>query len=236
MSSFEKLKPAAATPTATTVPGMSPLGRISLGSRVGAASVFRDFGGGDGSAASRDSGGEEGEGAPSGAPPIVDETQQAADAAYADGLISGRDAATRELVGDGEAFVKALDELKRFRAGLLERYQSELLALALGIARKVVQRELAENPEHWLGMIREAVRHALDREKIRIRVGPVLHKFLLEHLSTLRPMLEDVKEMELVEDAALAENGCILESQFGDLDLGVDSQIGAIRAALTQGV
>jgi flagellar assembly protein FliH len=162
--------------------------------------------------------------------------QQAAEAAYADGVAAGRAAALRELVGEGEAFVRALDELKRFRAGLLERYQSELLALALGIARKVVQRELAEHPEHWLGMIREAVRHALDREKIRIRVGPVLHRFLLEHLATLRPMLEDVKEMELVEDQTLAENGCILESQFGDLDLGIDSQIGAIRAALTQGV
>ena len=49
-------------------------------------------------------------------------------------------------------------------------------------------------------------------------------------------MLEDVKELELVEDPALAESGCIVESQFGDLDLGVDSQIGAIRAALTQGI
>jgi flagellar biosynthesis/type III secretory pathway protein FliH len=85
-------------------------------------------------------------------------------------------------------------------------------------------------------MIREAVRHALDREKIRIRVGSVLHKFLLDNLSTLRPMLDEVKELELVEDGTLSENGCILESQFGDLDLGIDSQIGAIRAALTQGV
>jgi flagellar biosynthesis/type III secretory pathway protein FliH len=49
-------------------------------------------------------------------------------------------------------------------------------------------------------------------------------------------MLEDVKELELVEDQALGENGCILESRYGDLDLGIDSQIGAIRAALTQGV
>ena len=48
-------------------------------------------------------------------------------------------------------------------------------------------------------------------------------------------MLDDVKELELVEDQTLAENGCILESQFGDLDLGIDSQIGAIRAALTPG-
>jgi flagellar assembly protein FliH len=228
MSSFEKLKPASAP--AGAVPLGAALGRMTLESHRAGASVFRDFGGGDARPSAADA-----ETAPE-APPEPDEIQQATEAAYADGHAAGVAAATAKLVGDGEAFAKALGELARFRAGLMERYQNELLALALGIARKVVQRELAENPEHWLGMIREAVRHALDREKIRIRVGPLLHRFLVEHLSTLRPMLEDVKELELVEDQTLSENGCILESQYGDLDLGIDSQIGAIRAALTQGV
>lgn len=234
MSSFERLKPAAAQPA--DVAPIGPLGRVGLGSRVGVATVFRDFGAGDGPASGggRVQGTGEVEDTPGASP--IDEVQQAADAAYADGLAAGRAAALADLVGDGEVFVKALDEVKRFRAGLMERYQTELLALALGIARKVVQRELAEHPEHWLGMIREAVRHALDRERIRIRVGPILHRFLVEHLATLRPMLDDVKELELVEDGTLSESGCILESQFGDLDLGVDSQIGAIRAALAQGV
>ncbi len=233
MSSFEKLRPAPAAPPAAG-DGGGPLGRMALASRVPSASVFRSFDGAADAAGPASSAGAPGE-APEAAAPEADEAQQAADTAYADGYVAGRDAAVRDLVGDGEAFVKALDELQRFRASLLERYQNELLALALGIARKVVQRELADHPEHWLGMIREAVRHALDREKIRIRVGTILHRFLVQHLATLRGMLDDVKEMELVEDQALAENGCILESQFGDLDLGVDSQIGAIRAALTQG-
>jgi flagellar assembly protein FliH len=231
MSSFEKLKPLPADPVG--IMPLGPLGRVSLESRrVGGASVFRDFGGGDGQ---RPAATDASEGAADSAAPI-DEAQQAAEIAYADGFAAGRAAAATELVGQGDTFAKALGELSRFRAGLLERYQGEVLALALGIARKVVQRELAEHPEHWLGMIREAIQHALDREKIRIRVGPVLHRFLVEHLSTLRPMLEEVKELELVEDQALAENGCILESQYGDLDLGIDSQIGAIRAALTRGV
>ncbi len=229
-SSFEKLKPATVAAPPVGPPGA--LGRMALGARVEPSSLFRDFGGGAAATAA--------EAAPSAAveaeTAAVNERQRAADAAYADGFDAGREAATQALVADGEAFVKALEDLNRFRAGLLERYQGELLALALGIARKVVQRELADNPEHWLGMIREAVRHALDREKIRIRVGSVLHKFLLDNLTTLRPMLEDVKELELVEDRALNESGCILESQFGDLDLGVDSQLGAIRAALTQGI
>jgi flagellar assembly protein FliH len=229
MSSFEKLKPALAP--AGAVPLGGGLGRVTLETHRAGASVFRDFGGVDGSRSQAAS--SESEPAP---PPEHDELEQATQVAYADGHAAGVAAATAELIGQGDAFGKAIAELVRFRGGLLERYQGELLALALGIARKVVQRELADNPEHWLGMIREAVRHALDREKIRIRVGPLLHRFLVEHLSTLRPMLEDVKELELVEDPTLAENGCILESQYGDLDLGIDSQIGAIRAALTQGV
>jgi len=230
MSSFERLKPAAAAPAALAP--LAPLGSVALESRRVGASVFREFADG-----AERAGGTEGEtGAdPPAADPGPTELEQATARAYAEGIAVGSAAAKSELVGQGDAFVHALDELVRFRAGLLERYQHELLALALGIARKVVQRELAEHPEHWLGMIREAVRHALDREKIRIRVGPSLHRFLLEHLATLRPLLEDVKELELVEDQALHEHGCILESQYGDLDLGIDSQIGAIRAALTQG-
>jgi flagellar assembly protein FliH len=172
-------------------------------------------------------------GGPAGEAPA--ELEAARRLGYEAGVAAGRAAAEQELLGAARGFAEALAELASFRAGLLERYQRELLELALGIARKVVQRELAANPEHWLGMLREAVRQALDRERIRIRVGGVLHRFLLEHLPDLRAQLEDVKELELVEDATLAENGCVLESRYGDLDLSVDTQIGAIRAALTRG-
>src|SRR5204862_7928050 len=108
--------------------------------------VFREFGGGsDGASAPAADPTAESASAPEA--PEKTPQQHAVEAAHADGYAAGRDAATRDLVGDGEAFTKALGELARFRAGLLDQYQSELLALALGIARKVVQRELAENPE-----------------------------------------------------------------------------------------
>jgi flagellar assembly protein FliH len=182
------------------------------------ATVFPDFGARNGAAA-----------AASGV-----EDARARQRAYDEGYAAGHAAADEEIRTPASALVAAVDEVARFRAGLLDRYQTELLELALGIARKVVQRELAERPEHWLGMIREAVRHALDRERVRIRVGSVLHRFLVERLPELRALLEGVQELDLVEDVALAEHGCVIESQYGDLDLGVDSQLGAIRAALVR--
>src|SRR5437867_13136905 len=51
-----------------------------------------------------------------------------------------------------ESFVKAIEELAAFRARLRDRYERELLEVALGVARKVVQQEVAERPEIWLAM------------------------------------------------------------------------------------
>jgi flagellar assembly protein FliH len=168
-----------------------------------------------------------------GAPPTAREELEAArQAAYAAGFAAGKAAAEEETSAGAAALAAAVEEVARFRAGLLDRYQRELLELALGVARKVVQRELAEHPEHWMEMIREAVRRTIDRETIRIRVGTILHHVLVEQLPRLRALLEDVRELDLVEDPTLGEAGCVIESRYGDLDLGIDSQMSAIRSAL----
>ena len=163
-----------------------------------------------------------------------DEGEAARAAAYAEGVAAGRAEAEQEIMMSAGALVAATEEVLRFRSSLTERYQQELLELALGIARKVVQRELADSPERWLGMIREAVQQALDQERILIRAGSVLHRFLVERMSDLRDLLDGVQELDLAADETLADNGCVIESRSGDLDLSVDSQIGAIRAALTR--
>jgi flagellar assembly protein FliH len=201
----------------------APLAGPRISGTVRAASVFPDFD------ARRPPDGAKSAG------DVSDARAQAREEGYAAGFAAGRAAAAAELASAATAFAAAVEEVARFRSRLVARYEQELLELALGVARKVVQRELAEHPEHWLTMIREAVLGAVDRETIRIRVGTVLHRYLVDHLPRLRALLEDVKELELVEDVALDETGCVIESRYGDLDLGVDGQMGAIRAALTGG-
>src|SRR2546430_6441451 len=106
-------------------------------------------------------------------------------------------------------------------------YQRELLELALGVARKVVQQELAERPEIWLGMIRAAVKRAVDRERITLRVPPPLMAFLRGSLAALRASLEDVKDLELVEDPSLHAGGVRLQSRLRGVDLRVGTQLQA---------
>jgi flagellar assembly protein FliH len=156
------------------------------------------------------------------------------EAAYGRGVSAGREQAERDLAQRLQALGEAIHEVGRFRRDMLERYQSELLDLALEVARKVVDRELEQHPEHWLQLIRDGVKRALDRDHIRIRVAGSLYAFLREHLTELRSELDGVKDFELLEDPALPPTGCVVETSYGDLDLGVDSQITTIRAALAE--
>jgi len=113
-------------------------------------------------------------------------------------------------------------------------YERELLELALGVARKVVQQELAERPEIWLGMIRAAVKRAVDSERIALRVPPPLMAFLRGSLAALRASLEDVKDLELVEDPSLHAGGCVIESRLGEVDIGVETQLERCERALVR--
>jgi flagellar assembly protein FliH len=176
--------------------------------------------------------------APPGEPPPPEPAGKSAlelehEAGYAAGFAAGRASMEQELATNGAAFAAAMEEVVRFRAGLLERYHRELLDLALEVARKVVERELDEHPEHWLQMIRDGVARSVEHEVIRIRVGSILHRYLVNNLAELRAKLDDVKELDLVEDTSLPATGCVITTSSCDLDLGIDSQMSAIRVALT---
>ena len=154
--------------------------------------------------------------------------------AFQAGYDLGREEATGQLATVAESLVKSLEELAAFRGGLRDRYERELLELALGVARKIVQQELAERPEIWLGLIRAAVRRVVDRERIAVRVPPRLLAFLRDALPELRASLDAVKELDLVEDPSLPAGGCIIESRFGEVNLGVEAQLEAVERALVR--
>ena len=148
------------------------------------------------------------------------------------GVAAGRAAAQADLDAMEAALARSLEDLATFQRALRTRYERELLQVALGVARKVVQHELQERPEIWLGMIRAAVQQAVERERIVVRVPPALAATLRARLPRLRAALEEVKELEIADDPALPAGGCIIESRWGEADIGVESQLAAAERAL----
>jgi flagellar biosynthesis/type III secretory pathway protein FliH len=157
-----------------------------------------------------------------------EEARRAFEAGYALGAAEVRG----QVEQVAESLEKALEEIAAFRAALAERYGRELLGIALEVARRIVQAELAEHPERWLGMLAAAVRRLVDRERIVVRVPPDLAAYLRASAPELRAALEDVKDVTVVEDAAVGPGGCVVESRFGEVDLGVETQLATAAETL----
>ena len=164
----------------------------------------------------------------------IDSSTGADTGAFGAGYELGRNETRAELEVVAESFVRSLQELGAFRTRLRERYERELLSLALGVARKVVRAEVQARPEAWLTMIQDGIRRAVDREQIRIRVPAKLASFLTERLPDLRAQLDEVKSLELIEDASLADDGCIVETRLAELDLGLETQLTQVERGLTR--
>ncbi len=160
-----------------------------------------------------------------------EEARRAFEAGYALGAAEVRG----QVEQVAESLEKALEEIAAFRAALEERYGRELLGIALEVARRIVQAELAEHPERWLGMLAAAVRRLVDRERIVVRVPPDLAAYLRASAPELRAALEEVKDVTVVEDAALGPGGCVVESRFGEVDLGVETQLTTAAETLAGG-
>jgi len=145
--------------------------------------------------------------------------------AYRVGLERGREEARAEQAALGGALVQAIGALGTARAELATRWERPLLAIALGVARAVVRRELPERPELWLGMLQEGIRRAIDRERVVVHAPPALADFLAGSLPEVQAALAEVKELSVVTDPTLTDGACVVETRFGDLELGVDAQL-----------
>jgi flagellar assembly protein FliH len=121
------------------------------------------------------------------------------------------------------------------RAELAPRWERPLLAIAVGVARAIVRTELTERPDLWLGMLRDGIRRAVDRERVVVHAPPALADLLAGALPEVQAALAEVKDLSVVSDASLGDGACVVETRFGDVELGVDAQLGQALRILQDG-
>jgi len=166
--------------------------------------------------------------------PAVAAVDDGREAAFEEGRAAGLAEARAELAPVAQGFVDAVAAVAAFQQAARERYERELLLVALGVARTVVQRELTERPSLWLDMLRAAIQRTVDRERVVVRVPAALGEFLRAHAPELKLALAEVKEIEVVDDPGLPPGGCVLESRFGEIDLGVETQLEHVERTLVR--
>jgi flagellar assembly protein FliH len=153
--------------------------------------------------------------------------------AYENGFADGRAAAQKEHLVAVEPLLCSLKEITASVTGVTQKIrqdaEQELVELAVEIARRIVHRELTIDPD----ALRALVKVALDRvalpELTRIRTSPA-------HLEVVRAAVEAAsphRNVDLVADPKLRPGHLVFETERGDLDASVESQLDEIHRGLT---
>jgi len=146
-----------------------------------------------------------------------------------EGEVAGRSRAAAELQPMVERLARTIDELSQLRAHLRKDAESDMVKLSLAIARRVIRRELAVDPEALHGLVMAALEKLQGQELCRVKVHP-------SHAGLVKSALQKSvtgNAIEVVPDPSCEPGTVIFETQRGNLDASVDSQLREIERGLT---
>jgi flagellar assembly protein FliH len=145
-----------------------------------------------------------------------------------EGEAAGQSRAAAELQPVIQRLAHSIEELGNMRARLRGEAEADLVRLALAIARRVLRRELSIDPDALRGLVVAALEKLHSQEICRVRVHP-------SHAGLVGACLREAvagSGAEVIADPSRELGDVVFETERGNLDASVDSQLLEIERGL----
>ena len=146
-----------------------------------------------------------------------------------EGLAEGRKNFEDQLTKERSVLGAALTQFARDRALYYQNVETEVVQLALSVARHIIHREAQIDPLLLAGVVRVALEKIEKATGVTLRTHPHNADGWRRYFSL---HLDPADLPEIVEDAAIAPDCCILETSMGTAELGMEVQLKEIEKGL----
>jgi len=162
--------------------------------------------------------------------PEPDLSAQKEQQAWSKGVEAGR-AETRaaydqQVAKLREEFLKSLKDFSAERDVYFQRVEEQVVRLTLSIARKILHREAQVDPLLLSGILRVALEKIGANTNTRLRANPADIRVWREQFAHAH---ENFPAPELVGDPEIQPGRCILETELGTTEIGLETQLQEIE-------
>lgn len=169
----------------------------------------------------------------------AEQNQQAVEKeAYDKGFAAGKEAGFQE--GQNELnrlteqlhsiISRALDK----RNEIIEETETQIINLVLLISKKVIK-VISENQKNVvINNVVQALRKLKSRGEVVVRVNLADVNLASENVDNFMKMVQNVKSVTVVEDSSVDRGGCIIETDFGEIDARISSQLNEIEEKIVE--
>ncbi len=151
----------------------------------------------------------------------------------AKGQEEGRKIVTKKIEPLFDTLRNAITELAQMRLSMVENHQKDLLEMVFLIVEKIIHRSIQTSPDIVLDTVQAASRHLMETDEIHLRLHPSDFEYIREIEAALSMKLSGKKGFHIVEDSTIERGGVIIETEFGEIDATIRSQIEHMKESVS---
>jgi flagellar assembly protein FliH len=146
-------------------------------------------------------------------------------AGRSEGLAQARADVSSALAGLADA-IRALEGV---RDELVETLTRQAAEIGLALGDQIVAAALEIEPERVVDIARGALRRLADRHRVTILVNPSDLESMGDAVTSLQTELGGIEHLDVQADRRV-ERGTIVQTEFGEVDASITSQLASARA------
>lgn len=154
-----------------------------------------------------------------------------------------REAAAKE--GYQEGLSEAKEDIERVKEAIGEFFNAkqevydsiapDILEISLDIAKKIIKKEMTENPEILLNNIKDILKGLSKEEtKIILKVNPVQVAMLKQEIPEAMSTAGLEAKVIIIPDETVMEGGCMITTTNGVIDATIETQLAIISEVLKE--
>jgi flagellar assembly protein FliH len=170
----------------------------------------------------------------------ADDVDAALQAEYERGVADGRRRAEEAMNGHARNEIQAEHQrVEKFFAHAAEQWsglhavsEEATVKFAFGIAERIIRKEISVDRNIVVAQIKEGIRRVLGVETVKIRVHPEDLPLVREQKAGIQASGDALREIVVEGDESLEPGDCIIESDMGNIDARITTQLKQIENVL----
>lgn len=154
---------------------------------------------------------------------------QAWAAGEAEGRAAGLAAARTDAQPALAALAASVQAIGTVREQVVAELEQDAVEMALRLAEQILAGVLSVQPERVVDVARNALRHLTERRRLTLVVNPDDLELVSDCVEHLQSELGGIEHLGVQADRRVARGGAIARTDTGDIDAGIDTQLGRAR-------
>jgi flagellar assembly protein FliH len=152
------------------------------------------------------------------------------------GKQQGQETGLKEFDGKIYQAASLVSELEKERIRIRETYEHDILTLAKVMVERLVHHEMTINPLVIQASLKKALDYVVENSQVKVHLHH--EDFELVKQATLKDpsLLPGNTRVQLIEDPAISQGGCLLETDFGEIDATFENGRDLLFAAVDKAV